>query len=129
MRIKIYFDFKHIDDKNLNSKKAEQENYISIKFIKKNMELFCFVLSSIFNFYIDKTSFPNPLKQANITLVHKKITRMIKSTTDQPAFYLSCLKLSKSVCMIKFMLRRIAWFQRSSAVLEKATVLSNHLLQ
>ena len=125
MRIKIYFNFKHIDDKNLNPKKAKQENYISIKLIKENMELFCLVLSRIFNFYIDKTSFPNPLKQADITLVHKKTTRMIKSTIEQSAFYLPCLKLSKSVCMIKFMLTRIAFFLRPNVVLEKTTVLSN----
>ena len=125
MRIKIYFGFKHTDDKNLNSKKAKQDNYISIKLIKENMELFCLVFSKIFNFYIDKTSFLHPLKQVDITLVHKKITRMIKSTIDQLASYLPCLRLSKSVCTIKFMLTRIASFLRPSAVLEKVTVLSN----
>ena len=125
MRIKIYIDFKHIDDKNLNPKKAKQESYTSIKLIKENMELSCFVLSKIFSFYINKTSFLHPLKQVDITLVQKKITPMIKSTVDQSAFYLSCLRLSKSVCMIKFILTRIASFLRPSAVLEKAAVLSN----
>ena len=33
---------------------------------------FSFILSRMFNFYIDKTSFPNRLKQAEITPVHKK---------------------------------------------------------
>ena len=51
--------------------KAKQENYITIKLIKENIEIFS-VLSRMFNFYIDKTSFPNSLKQANITSVHKK---------------------------------------------------------
>ena len=63
IRIETYFDFKHIDDKKmaavLNAKKAEQKNDIPIKLIKENTELFSSVLSSMFNFYIDKTSFPN----------------------------------------------------------------------
>ena len=48
--------------KNLNAKKAKQENNIPIKLIKENMELFCPVLSRMCNFYIDKTSFPNSFK-------------------------------------------------------------------
>ena len=53
-------------------KKAKQENDIPIKLIKENIELFSSILSRMFNFYIDKTSFPNGLKQADITPVHKK---------------------------------------------------------
>ena len=78
IRIENYFDFKHIDDKkmaevlkDLNVKKANQENDIPIRLIKENVELFSSVLSRMFNFYIDKTSFPNSLKQADITSVHK----------------------------------------------------------
>ena len=58
--------------KDLNAKKAKQENDIPIKLIKENIELFCSVLSRMFNFCIDKTSFPNNLKQTDITHVHKK---------------------------------------------------------
>ena len=79
IRIENYFDFKHIDDKkmaevlkDLNAKKAKQENDIPIKLIKENIDLFSSILSRLFNFYIDKTSFPNSLKQADITPVHKK---------------------------------------------------------
>ena len=57
--------------KDLNAKKAKQENDIPIKLIKENIELFSSVLSRMFNFYIDKASFPNSLKQADITPVHK----------------------------------------------------------
>ena len=78
IRIENYFDFEHIDDKkmaevlkDLNVKKANQENDIPIRLIKENVELFSSVLSRMFNFYIDKTSFPNSLKQADITSVHK----------------------------------------------------------
>ena len=79
IRIENYFDFKHIDNKkmtevlkDLNAEKAKQENDIPIKLIKENIELFSSILSRMFNFYIDKTSFPNSLKQADITPVHKK---------------------------------------------------------
>ena len=81
----------------LNAKKAKQENDIPIKLIKENIELFSSVLSRMFNFYIDKASFPNSLKQADITPVHKKMTQMIKTTIDQSAYYLLCLRLVKGV--------------------------------
>ena len=58
--------------KDLNVKRAKQENDIPVKLIKENIELFSSVLSRMFNFYIDKISFPNSLKQADITPVHKK---------------------------------------------------------
>ena len=59
IRIENYFDFKHIDDKkmakvlkDLNAKKAKQENDIPIKLIKENIELFSSTLSRMFNFYL-----------------------------------------------------------------------------
>ena len=38
--------------KDLNAKKTEPENDISIKLIKENIELFSSVLSRMFNFYL-----------------------------------------------------------------------------
>ena len=58
--------------KDVNAKKAKQEKDIPIKLIKENIELFSYILSRMFNFYIDKSSFPNSLKQAETTPVHKK---------------------------------------------------------
>ena len=52
--------------KNLYAKKAKQENYIPLKLINKHINLFSSVPSRMFNFFIDKTSFPNSLKQADI---------------------------------------------------------------
>ena len=73
--------------KDLNAKKAKQEDDIPIKLIKEliNIELFSSVLSRMFNLYIDKTSFPNSLKQADIIPFIKKMTQMIKATIDQSA--------------------------------------------
>ena len=116
-------------NKSFKCKKAKQESDISVKLIKENIVLFSCVLSRMFNFYIDKASFPNSLKQADITPVHKKMTQMIKTTIDQSAYYLLCLRLSKSVCKIRFMLTVIVFFLRPNTVLEKATVLSIQLLQ
>ena len=69
IRVENYFNFKHANNKKmaqvlkvLNAKKAKQENDIPIKLIKENIELFSSVLSRMFNFYIDKASFPNSLK-------------------------------------------------------------------
>ena len=79
IRDENYFDFKYIDEKkmaeilkDLNAKNAKKENDIPIKSIKENIELFSSVFSTMFNFYINKASFPNHLKQADITPVHKK---------------------------------------------------------
>ena len=58
--------------KDLNAKNSKQENDVPIKVVKENAELFFSVLPRMFNFYIDKASFPNSLRLADITPVHKK---------------------------------------------------------
>ena len=45
--------------KDLNAKKDKQEDDIPIELINESIEFFSSVLSRMFNFYIDKTSFPN----------------------------------------------------------------------
>ena len=72
IRVEHYFHFKPIEDKkmaevlkDLNAKKAKQDNDILIKLIKENLESFSSGLSRMFHFYIDKASFPNSLKQAD----------------------------------------------------------------
>ena len=53
IRIENYFDFKHIDDKNIwqrylkikMQKKVKQENDMPVKVIKENIEIFSSVLS------------------------------------------------------------------------------------
>ena len=102
IRVENYFDFKHLDDKkmaevpkDLNAKKAKQEDDIPIKLIKENIELFSSVLSRIFNFYIDKTSFPNSLKQADMTPVHKKDNTNDKDNHRQVSILPSLSKASR----------------------------------
>ena len=79
LSVETYFDFKHIDDKkmsevlkDLNAKKDKQEDDIPIELINESIEFFSSVLSRMFNFYIDKTSFPNSWKKADITPVQKR---------------------------------------------------------
>ena len=81
--------------KDLNAKKAKQEDDIPIKLIKENIELFSSVLSRIFNFYIDKTSFPNSLKQADMTPVHKKDDTNDKDNHRQVSILPSLSKASR----------------------------------
>ena len=70
LKIKLELKFKRAEVlKDLNAKKAKQENDIPIKLVKKNINS---VLSRRLNFHIDKTSFANSLKQTDITPVHKK---------------------------------------------------------
>ena len=76
--------------KDLNAKKAKQENNIPIKLIKENIELFSSVLSRMFNFHIDKAFFPNTLKHADITPVDKKDDTNDKNNY-RPVSILPCL--------------------------------------
>ena len=91
--------------------------------------MFSFVLSRMFNFYIDKTSFPNSLKQAYTTPVHKKDETNDKNNYRPVTILPSLSKALKSTCIINFMLTLIVFFLRPNVVLEKATVLSIQLLQ
>ena len=57
------------------------------------------------------------------------MAKMINTTIDQSTYYLLCLRLSKSVWIIKCMLTLIVFFLRPNVVLEKATVPSIQLSQ
>ena len=54
----------------------------------------------------------------------KKMTQMIKTTLVQLVYCHLCLRLSKSVCLIKSMLTLIVFFLMYNAVLKKTAVLS-----
>ena len=80
----------------------------------------------MFNFYIDKTSFLNSLKKADITPVHKK-----DDTDDKNNYRSVSILPSLSKAFEKCLYDQIYAYIDSilSAVLEKATVLSIQLLQ
>ena len=85
-------------NKSFKCKKAKQESDISVKLIKENIVLFSCVLSRMFNFYIDKASFPNSLKQADITPVHKKNDTNDK-TNYRPVSILPSLSKAFKKCL------------------------------
>ena len=70
--------------KNLNAKKAKQKNNIPIKLINEHVELFSSSFFRLFNFCL---SFPNSLKQTDITLVHKKDDMNDKPVGILPSLY------------------------------------------
>ena len=58
--------------KDLNVRKAKHINDIPLKLTKENIDVFSSILSQMFNFHIDKISFPNSLYKTDITAIHKK---------------------------------------------------------
>ena len=64
--------------KGLGSSKSVHETDILTKLLKENMDFFSRFLLNYYNDIIDSSSFPNRLKLANITPVHKKDTRKNK---------------------------------------------------
>ena len=80
------FEFKTITQESLlseinilNAKKATQIDNIPIKIIKHNADIFSLVLHNIINKSLDFSIFPDKLKLADVTPVHKKEDRNDKN--------------------------------------------------
>ena len=58
--------------KNLDTKKAAQQDDMPVKMLKLNDDIFSLYLSQIFNESIEMANFPNELKYADIIPVYKK---------------------------------------------------------
>ena len=58
---------------NLNAKKAIPQNNIPIKHLKESSDVICEVLRNIINKEIRNGTFPEELKLADITPIHKKV--------------------------------------------------------
>ena len=79
------FTFSKVEDKDvekliqgLDIKKATQEEDIPTNILKENTDIFSPYLCRVINDSISKSSFPDFLKRANITPVHKKSTKTEK---------------------------------------------------
>ena len=85
MQIKIYFKdtkvflFKYFrvydvnrEINNVNSKKVTQKGSIPVKILKWNLDIIALALTGSFNENIKNSTFPNELKNADISLVYKK---------------------------------------------------------
>ena len=70
----------HREILNLDPTKASQANDIPIKIIKENVDIICDIIYNDFNtILLDKGTFPDSLKTANITPVFKKDSRTDKT--------------------------------------------------
>ena len=87
--------------KNLDTKKAAPPDYIPVKILKLNNDIFSQYLSQVFNESIEAASFPNELKYADITPVYKKIIYTKKRIIDVLVLYLLYPKDSNVVFMIE----------------------------
>ena len=71
----------------LETSKACQDTDIPTKIIKENADIFADILLARFNDSAEKSNFPSFLKKANITPVFKKVTEILRITTDQSASF------------------------------------------
>ena len=79
----------------------DTEDIISSMKIKQVVKKeFSKLLIDIINLSFNQGIFPNLLKIANVTPIHKKVTSMIVITTDLFLFYLIVVKFMKNVCTL-----------------------------
>ena len=93
------FNFSKVEDKDvekliqgLDIKKATQEEDVHTNILKENTDIFSPYLCRAINDSISKSSFPDFLKRANITPVHKKSTKTEKDNY-RPVSILSNLSI------------------------------------
>ena len=64
-----------------------QDIDIPTKIIKEDADIFADILLTCFNDSAEKSNFPSSLKKANIMPVSKKVTEILKITTDQSVYF------------------------------------------
>ena len=63
---------------NLDPKKGSPQEAIPPKILKSNSDMFCFHLTELFNGFIETSSFPDSMKNADVTPIFKKDDNMNK---------------------------------------------------
>ncbi len=63
---------------NLDPKKGSPQNAIPAKILKYNADLFCFPLTELFNKLVEESSFPDNMKNADVSSLFKKDDNMSK---------------------------------------------------
>ena len=63
---------------NLDPKKGSPQEAIPAKILKSNADLFCFPLTELFNKLVEESSFPDDLKNADVSSLFKKDDNMSK---------------------------------------------------
>ncbi|CAB4015622.1 Hypothetical predicted protein, partial [Paramuricea clavata] len=93
----LYFSFQQINMElvsnlllNLNEKKASGPDGYQPKLLKASAPAIALPLTNLFNYCIDKSTWPTAWKQGDVTPVHKKDDAVIK-TNYRPITILSCI--------------------------------------
>ena len=73
----IKFSFRKILQ-NLDPKKGSPQEAIPPKILKSNSDMFCFHLTDLFNGFIEASSFPDSMENADVTSILKKDDNMKK---------------------------------------------------
>ena len=63
---------------NLDPKKGSPQEAIPTKILKSNADLFCFPLTELFNKLVEESSFPDDIKNADVSSLFKKYDNMSK---------------------------------------------------
>ena len=115
------FNFETITEHNilneinaLDTKKATQINSIPINIIKDNSDIFSFILCNIVNRSIEFSNFPDKLKLADITPVHKKDNRNDKHNYRSVSILPSISKIFERIIyfqIYKYFDRKLSKFQ------------------
>ena len=82
----------------MKTNKASGPNSIVINILKQFKKEFSKPLSDMINLSFSQGVFPNILKIANVTPIHKKVTSPIVITTDLFLSYLISVKFLKILC-------------------------------
>ena len=85
----------------LQSSKATQNTEISSQLTKDNADIFAEFVSTSLNKCIEQSVFPSKLNLANITLVHKKISKSSKDNYRPVSMLSNILKYTRSSCLYK----------------------------
>ena len=108
----------------LETSGACKDTDIPPKIIKENADIFADILFASFNDSVEKSNLLSSLKKVNITPIFKKMTEILRITTDQSPHFQICLKYLNNVFFVNYTVLCLNSCQNTSAVFAKVTVRS-----
>ena len=103
----------------IDASKATASHNIPSRIFKENIDLYIDIITNIFNQGTIECNFPSRLKLADITPAHKKVTSLIKVTTNPLAFCLPYQNFLRSYMLHKSVHIWKSTFLNTCVVLEK----------
>ena len=104
---------------NLDAPKACRHSDIPLRIINEKADIFTDILHSSFINSIYRSEFPLILKVANIPLSLKRMTKILRKTVDQSAYFQTSQKPFNDAYFIKFPMLWISIYQSKNVYLEK----------